>query len=421
MPNEDRIVDCHAHIIDTARFPFTGTKGYRTRPDEGGTREEFCATLDRHGVGNAVLIQLSGYGTDNAANLDAMKAYPGRFKAIAGIDPDASDKTLEDLAAAGVVGVRFNLVSYEPDALSRRDAPRLLQRMKALGWFAQVYADDAQWPDTAAVLRQSGIRVLVDHFGVRDIDVGTRHAGFQAVLALGRDGQYDGEAVVAVSGLAHAQRLRRSGSVRRRAAEGLRRGWLHLGIGLAVHQRAPASGLRGPAGAVDAVAAGSRRQSARAGAQSAPSLRLWRHEHEIEAAEGRAGRRRNDQLVSPCRLAQPGRARARCRGVRSGCCQGREARRGIFDPEGLSRCRCDVRRRIDRCARRHYATPNARRMGRGRGHARHRRPVPEAADANAGRVGGARPPGRGQVAPHGARELAVPAVVSRAEAMDSRG
>ena len=34
----------------------------------------------------------------------------------------------------------------------------------------------------------SGIRVLVDHFGVRDIDVGTRHAGFQAVLALGREG-----------------------------------------------------------------------------------------------------------------------------------------------------------------------------------------------------------------------------------------
>lgn len=188
MTNESRIVDCHAHIIDPARFPFTGTKGYRARPDEHGTREEFCAVLDRHGVSNAVLIQLSGYGSDNSANLDAVKAYPGRFKAIAGIDPDASDRTLEDLNAAGVVGVRFNLVSYDPDALARADAPRLLERMKALGWFAQVYADDAQWPAVATVLRASGIRVLVDHFGVRDITVGTRHAGFQAVLALGREG-----------------------------------------------------------------------------------------------------------------------------------------------------------------------------------------------------------------------------------------
>src|SRR5213076_1439041 len=84
--------------------------------------------------------------------------------------------------------VRFNLVSYDPDALSRSDSSRLLQRLKSLGWFAQIYADDSQWPAAATVLKASGIRVLVDHFGVRDIAVGTRHAGFQAVLALGRDG-----------------------------------------------------------------------------------------------------------------------------------------------------------------------------------------------------------------------------------------
>src|SRR5260370_6476051 len=60
--------------------------------------------------------------------------------------------------------------------------------MKALGWFAQIYADDGQWPAAAATLRASGIRVLVDHFGVRDIAVGTRHPGFQSVLALGREG-----------------------------------------------------------------------------------------------------------------------------------------------------------------------------------------------------------------------------------------
>ena len=203
MANEDRIVDCHAHIIDPVRFPFTGAKGYHPRPDEHGTREEFCAVLDRHGVGNGVLVQLSGYGTDNSANLDAMKTYPGRFKAIAVVDPDATDRTLEDLAAAGVVGVRFNLVSYEPDALSQSDASGLLQRLKSLGWFAQIYADDAQWRDAAAVLKASGVRVLVDHFGVRDIALGTRHAGFQAVLALGREGN----AIVKLSSLFRVSRM----------------------------------------------------------------------------------------------------------------------------------------------------------------------------------------------------------------------
>jgi predicted TIM-barrel fold metal-dependent hydrolase len=184
----ERIVDCHAHIIDPVRFPFTGRKGYQPRPDERGTRESFRAVLDAHAVSNAVLVQLSGYGTDNSANLDAMKAYPGRFKAIAVVDPGATDRTLENLAQAGVVGTRFNLPSYEPDALSRPDAPHLLRRLKALGWFAQVYADDGQWSEAAAVLKASGVRVLVDHLGVRDISVGTGHPGFQAVLALGREG-----------------------------------------------------------------------------------------------------------------------------------------------------------------------------------------------------------------------------------------
>jgi predicted TIM-barrel fold metal-dependent hydrolase len=140
-------------------------------------------------VRHAVLVQLSGYGFDNAAIVDAMKSNPGRFKAIAVVDPGASDRTLEDLAAAGVVGVRFNLVSYERDALTRHDAPRLLQRLKSLGRFAQVYADDAQWPEIAAVLKASGIGVLVDHFGVRDPTGGIGQKGFQAVLALGREGR----------------------------------------------------------------------------------------------------------------------------------------------------------------------------------------------------------------------------------------
>jgi predicted TIM-barrel fold metal-dependent hydrolase len=186
---DGRNVDCHAHIIDPVRFPFTEERGYRPRPDERGTREDYCAVLDRHGVAHGVLVQLSGYGTNNRAILDAAKQYPGRFKAIAMVDPTASDEALENLAAAGVVGVRFNLVSYDPEALSRDDARRLLERLKALGWFAQVFADDTQWPRAAAVLKASGVQVLIDHFGVSDPAAGLGQRGFQAVLELARAGR----------------------------------------------------------------------------------------------------------------------------------------------------------------------------------------------------------------------------------------
>jgi predicted TIM-barrel fold metal-dependent hydrolase len=74
---QDALVDCQAHIIDPARFPLTAPRGYKPRSDESGTREELAAILDAQGIRHAVLVQLSGYGTDNAPLLDAMAAYPG--------------------------------------------------------------------------------------------------------------------------------------------------------------------------------------------------------------------------------------------------------------------------------------------------------------------------------------------------------
>lgn len=183
-----RIVDCHAHVIDPVRFRFVDGPGYRPRPDETGTREMFRAVREASGVSHALLVQPSGYGFDNRAMLDAMAADPGRYKAIAVVDPEASERTLDALAEAGTVGMRFNLVTYQRDALQGAPGRRLLARLAARGWFAQIFAHDEQWPEIAPVLRQAGVRVLIDHFGVRAIAGGVGQPGFQAVLALGREG-----------------------------------------------------------------------------------------------------------------------------------------------------------------------------------------------------------------------------------------
>jgi predicted TIM-barrel fold metal-dependent hydrolase len=190
------IVDCHAHIIDPERFSFADGPGYRPRPDELGPRESYNAVLDRHGVTHALLVQPSGYGFDNAAMLDAIADRPERFKGIAVIPLEVSDSELDRLAAGGVVGVRFNLASFQREALSIPSAPRLLARLRERNWFVQIYAFDEQWPELAPLLRASGVTALIDHFGVRDLAAGPTQAGFQAVLALGREGR----AVVKMSG-----------------------------------------------------------------------------------------------------------------------------------------------------------------------------------------------------------------------------
>lgn len=182
------IIDCHAHVIDPGRFPYADGPGYRPLPHETGAREAFAAVLDAHGAKHALLVQPSCYGTDNAAMLDAVARAPGRFKAIAVVAPDTSDKALAALAARGAVGVRFNLVSYDRDALAKAAAAGLLDRLKAAGLSAQIYAHDQQWPMLLPVLHGHGVRVIVDHFGIRDISAGVAAPGFQAVLELGRRG-----------------------------------------------------------------------------------------------------------------------------------------------------------------------------------------------------------------------------------------
>jgi predicted TIM-barrel fold metal-dependent hydrolase len=92
------------------------------------------------------------------------------------------------MSDAGVVGVRFNLLSYDRDALNRPAAGRFLDRIREHGWYVQIFADGDQWPALAEFLRPRGMKVLIDHFGFPDVSAGAGQAGFSAVLALGREG-----------------------------------------------------------------------------------------------------------------------------------------------------------------------------------------------------------------------------------------
>ena len=114
---------------------------------------------------------------------------PGRFKAIVMVDPEIGRRGLGDgWMRPGRSGSGFNLVSHRPDALAGPAAARLLARLKELGWYAQVFADDAQWPEVAPVLRKrrEGTGRPFRGPGRRH---GRRRAGFQAVLRLGRAGR----------------------------------------------------------------------------------------------------------------------------------------------------------------------------------------------------------------------------------------
>jgi predicted TIM-barrel fold metal-dependent hydrolase len=180
-------VDCHAHVIEPHRFAYADGAGYKPRPEETGNWEGFRRVLASGGVSHGLLVQPSCYGSDNACLLDAMARSRGRLKGIAVIAPHATDGELLALKEKGVVGIRLHLMRWDPAALARPDAESFLARVRALGWFVEVYATADVWVVVTPILRRSRVRVLIAHLGEPDPARDPGQPGFQAVLGLGRD------------------------------------------------------------------------------------------------------------------------------------------------------------------------------------------------------------------------------------------
>src|SRR6185437_5624647 len=106
---DEQKIDCHAHVIDPANFPFSEHVAYKPTGQEIGTTSQFRQVMKCYGVKHALLVQPnSGYGSDNSCMLDAIANGEGRFKGVAIVDNDAGIDALKKLKAQGIVGVAIN-------------------------------------------------------------------------------------------------------------------------------------------------------------------------------------------------------------------------------------------------------------------------------------------------------------------------
>jgi predicted TIM-barrel fold metal-dependent hydrolase len=181
--------DCHFHVIDHARFPFSGLCGYTPQREESGTFAEMSACMEAHGITHGLAVQPSGYGYDNSALLDALERSQGRWKGIAVVPEDVPGAELRRLADAGVVGVRFNLTDFDPGGFSRKGVRRLLETALDLDWFVEVQCPPPDFLRVAPLLAETGVRLLIDHLGGVDPGQGINQAGFQAILGMANTGR----------------------------------------------------------------------------------------------------------------------------------------------------------------------------------------------------------------------------------------
>lgn len=178
-------IDCHAHVLDPANFPYGKDIDYHPSGQEIGTPAQLTQVMQSYGVRHCLLVQPnSGYGSDNSCLLDAVAQGGERCKAIAIVDFDASLDDLSALKARGVLGAAFNPTFHGVDYY-RRGNP-LIEKLAALDMFPNLQCEHDQLLSFVAWIEALPIRVLIDHCGRPTPQLGLSQAGFQALLRLAR-------------------------------------------------------------------------------------------------------------------------------------------------------------------------------------------------------------------------------------------
>ncbi len=172
-------VDTHAHVFHQG-LALADTR--RHTPDYDATLAEYLDLLDAHGMRHGVLVQPSFLGTDNSHLVQALRAAPARLRGVAVVAQDIADTELQDLAGAGVVGIRLNLVGLDSPALQTPAWQSLLARVNALGWHVEIHLQAARLDGVMPALLAADCRIVVDHFGRPDPAFGVSDPGFQYLL-----------------------------------------------------------------------------------------------------------------------------------------------------------------------------------------------------------------------------------------------
>lgn len=176
--------DAHLHVCGPeSRFPYAAERIY-TPPD--ALLPSYLDVAAALGIERIVIVQPSVYGTDNAAMLDALKACPLPCRGVAVIDEGVHEATLGAWHAAGVRGVRVNIVDTKDRhaSLNLRAIERIARKIAPLGWHLELLAHVDDFPDLDSRLGDLPVDLVFGHLGYTRNGTTERHPGFRALLRL---------------------------------------------------------------------------------------------------------------------------------------------------------------------------------------------------------------------------------------------
>jgi D-galactarolactone isomerase len=173
--------DCHFHVFGPYDdFPLSALRSY-TPPE--APLSEYQRVMGVLRMDRSVIVQPSGYGSDNSCMLDALAELgQSRGRAVAVIDGNIPDAELENMHRAGVRGARLNVVSG--GAATVEHMQRIASMIAPLGWHLQVFLPPKDLVEVAPALRRLPVDVVIDHLGQCDPRLGFSDPVFATLLRL---------------------------------------------------------------------------------------------------------------------------------------------------------------------------------------------------------------------------------------------
>lgn len=171
--------DCHVHIYED-RYPLAPTATFKPPHAPVSAYRQVQQAL---GLQRAVLVQPTGYGTDNRCLLDALAQMGDSARGIAVVPPGVSDAELVRLDAGGVRGVRFMLLGA-PGPLGWDDLAPLAERIAPLRWTINLQFDGREMPQRKALIDRLPGKVVIDHIGRYVEPVPPSDPAFKALQAV---------------------------------------------------------------------------------------------------------------------------------------------------------------------------------------------------------------------------------------------
>jgi predicted TIM-barrel fold metal-dependent hydrolase len=188
--------DSHVHVFDATQPVLAGHYTPATH-----SLQDIEAHAAPHGVQRLVLVQPSVYGANNRVLLHALAQTPGRHRGVVVLDANTAGVDWASLHAAGVRGVRFNLVSPlsvsaaglagSPLQAAQHTLQALLPHLQRMRWHVQWYVHAHQLPALAALLPvAAGVPFVFDHLAGLTPQVRQHDPAWQALASLAQAGAW---------------------------------------------------------------------------------------------------------------------------------------------------------------------------------------------------------------------------------------